>query len=101
MKRRHLIVFSLLLLSVLATDLPPKTDGESCVQTSQCSDGEGWYSECIDATCQHKSIWPLRVREWLGVFLLFILLGLANIGGIGGGGLIIPICIACFGLSTR
>ena len=30
-----------------------------------------------------------------------ILLALANIGGIGGGGLIIPICISLFGFGTR
>jgi hypothetical protein len=34
------------------------------------------------------------------VLLLPILLGLANNGGVGGGGLIIPICIAMFGFST-
>lgn len=32
--------------------------------------------------------------------LLPILLGIANNGGIGGGGLIIPVCIAFFGFST-
>jgi uncharacterized membrane protein YfcA len=40
-------------------------------------------------------------REWFGLAMFFILLGLANIGGIGGGGLIIPICIAMFGTTTR
>jgi len=34
------------------------------------------------------------------VILLPILLGIANNGGIGGGGLIIPVCIALFGFST-
>jgi uncharacterized membrane protein YfcA len=40
-------------------------------------------------------------QEWIGLVMFFILLGLANIGGIGGGGLIIPICIAMFGTTTR
>lgn len=35
--------------------------------------------------------------EILGILILPILLGLANNGGVGGGGLIIPICIALFG----
>lgn len=39
--------------------------------------------------------------EYAGIIVLMILLGMANIGGIGGGGLIIPVCIAMFGMSTR
>jgi hypothetical protein len=38
--------------------------------------------------------------EMIGIMILPILLGLANNGGIGGGGLIIPISIAMFGFTT-
>jgi len=39
--------------------------------------------------------------EWIGIFVLMVALALSNIGGIGGGGIIIPIAIAMFGMSTR
>ena len=39
--------------------------------------------------------------EWIGIFILMVLLALSNIGGIGGGGIIIPIAISLFGMSTR
>lgn len=38
--------------------------------------------------------------EYVGIVTLPILLGLANVGGIGGGGLIIPLAIGCWGFNT-
>ena len=43
---------------------------------------------------------PPNRLEVLAIFILPGLLGLANNGGVGGGGLIIPICIAFFGFTT-
>jgi hypothetical protein len=43
---------------------------------------------------------PLLGIEVAAIVLLPILLGLANNGGIGGGGLIIPVAIAMFGFTT-
>ena len=40
-------------------------------------------------------------EEIVGIIVLPILLGISNVGGIGGGGLIIPVSIAFFGFSTR
>jgi uncharacterized membrane protein YfcA len=42
---------------------------------------------------------PLGI-EIAAIAILPMLLGLANIGGIGGGGLIIPVAIAMFGFTT-
>jgi len=39
--------------------------------------------------------------EWIGIFVLMVLLAMSNIGGIGGGGIIIPIAISMFGMATR
>lgn len=50
--------------------------------------------------CQHKGVWPPNGQEWGGIVLLPILLGFANCGGVGGGGLIIPVAIALFGFNT-
>jgi len=43
---------------------------------------------------------PPNYLEVCAILILPILLGLAFNGGIGGGGLTIPICIAMFGFST-
>ena len=51
--------------------------------------------------CRHKNIFPFLTEEIAGIIILPILLGISNIGGIGGGGLIIPVSIALFGFSTR
>ena len=37
----------------------------------------------------------------IGIVTLPLLLGLANMGGIGGGGLVIPLAIGCWGFSTN
>ena len=43
---------------------------------------------------------PPNSLEIVGIIILPLLLGFANNGGIGGGGLIIPVCITMFGFST-
>jgi len=40
--------------------------------------------------CDHKDLWPLKPIEWLGSFLFAIVMLLSNVGGIGGGGIAIP-----------
>ena len=44
---------------------------------------------------------PFLTEEIVGIIVLPILLGVSNIAGVGGGGLIIPVAIALFGFSTR
>ena len=42
----------------------------------------------------------MTMLEIVGTVILPILLGFSNVGGLGGGGLIIPICVGMFGFST-
>jgi hypothetical protein len=51
--------------------------------------------------CRHKDIFPIYPREFIGVVLLPVLLGMANVGGIGGGGLIIPFLMTFWGFDTK
>jgi uncharacterized membrane protein YfcA len=50
-----------------------------------------------DLTCVHKDLFPLLWEEYMGSVLLFIVIGLAAASGIGGGSLIMPIALVCFG----
>ena len=44
----------------------------------------------------HKALFPLLAQEWVGIVCLTIGISLANIGGIGGGTLFVPIVILLF-----
>jgi hypothetical protein len=50
-------------------------------------------NECIDNKCIHKEFFPYTAREVMGGLLIMVGSALSNAGGIGGGGLIIPILI--------
>lgn len=43
----------------------------------------------------------MQPSEVLGIFVLTSLTVLANVGGIGGGGIIIPVTMTMFGFSTK
>ena len=58
------------------------------------------FAACTNGLCVHKAVFPATGLEIGGVIILPLLLGFANNGGIGGGGLIIPVCIFMFGFNT-
>lgn len=64
------------------------------------SDCANQFYNCINSMCVHKNVFPLTGPEIAGTIILPLLLGFANNGGVGGGGLIIPVCIALFGFNT-
>lgn len=68
------------------------------MDVSECSGAP--FAICSDGVCLHKHINPILFSEYIGILTLPLLLGLANVGGIGGGGLIIPLAIGCWGFST-
>lgn len=39
--------------------------------------------------------------EFFGIITLGIILALSNMGGIGGGGAVVPLCMTFFGFGTR
>ena len=51
--------------------------------------------------CEHKSIFPISKTEFFGLFVLSALIGMANVGGIGGGGITVPIVAICWGFTTK
>ena len=56
-----------------------------------------------DATkyCVHKKLWPLTPKEWIGTFVFAFIKLLSIVGGIGGGGVAIPLAMYFFGLSFK
>jgi hypothetical protein len=51
--------------------------------------------------CTHKGIFPMYLPEFLGFLILPALVGLANVAGIGGGGITVPIVMICWGFTTK
>jgi uncharacterized membrane protein YfcA len=71
---------------------------ELCSHMNDCSNAP--FSVCTRGVCEHKGVYPLLTTEIIGIIMLPMLLGLANIGGIGGGGLVIPLAMGCWGFGT-
>ena len=44
-----------------------------------------------DGVCMHKGIWPPPTMDFIGTFVLIIIMALATMGGIGGGGVVVLI----------
>ena len=54
-----------------------------------------------DLQCVHKDVFPLEILEFFGSMILGIMVALSNAGGIGGGGIIVPIAIVFFRFRTK
>ena len=55
----------------------------------------GWET-CGQNLCIHKQLFPLKELEFWGFMAVFGCLWFANMGGMAGGGLVVPISIAFF-----
>lgn len=45
----------------------------------------------FDGKCTHKGIWPPLTMDFIGTFVLILIMALATMGGIGGGGVVVLI----------
>lgn len=58
-------------------------------------------TETAQMYCKHKDLWPLNAMEWTGTFVFAFVMLLSSIGGIGGGGVAIPLIMYFFNLSFK
>ena len=73
---------------------------ESCEISTDCLKYP--YKVCnSEYYCEHKGIFPMHSQEAIGLAVLAVMLAMANVGGVGGGGLIIPIIMAFFKFTTK
>lgn len=74
-----------------------------CVEDTDC--GKSKFLVCKDVMgsklCKHKPIFPLAPIEISGTIVLMILMALAVMSGIGGGGIIVPLLMVFYKLSTK
>lgn len=80
---------------------------EACVSDMDCFTD---FETCADldiekddliGVCEHKEVFGLLGMEIAGCFVTVFVLFFSNIGGLGGGGAMIPVCIFFFGFSTK
>ena len=86
-------------------------DIQKCSVTTDCTDNP-WY-ECnlpevmdentieMQGICLHKGVFPMEILEYFGIVVFALLMAMANIAGIGGGGVAIPIVMAFFHFNTK
>lgn len=75
-----------------------KNDDEPCNVTSDCIENN-YCSK--NGFCEHKDFFPLADIEIIGILLIFFTSALSNAGGVGGGGLVIPILLLMFKFYTH
>lgn len=51
--------------------------------------------------CAHKDIFPMKPMEFWGLVLTFVILWFTNMGGLGGGGSIVPISMLFFRFDAK
>ena len=90
----NIFIFFLLFTEILSSD--PE---EKCFDFYRC---EAPYEFCDfdKGYCVHKNIWPVHSFEIIWMITLGIIMALCNAAGIGGGGIVIPICIILFKFNT-
>lgn len=49
-----------------------------------------------DLECVHKRVFPIMPLEFVGIYVLAILMALSCMAGIGGGGVVVPMTMVFF-----
>ena len=73
---------------------------EMCVHNEDCRNYP--FEVCGSSLlCEHKDVFPVYSREFLGLLVLSLLMALSTVAGIGGGGVVTPMCMTFFTFSTK
>lgn len=73
--------------------------GETCETDAGC--GTSGFLICPEMLCKHKPVFPLVPIEITGTVVLTILMALAVMSGIGGGGIIVSLLMVFYQLDTK
>lgn len=60
-----------------------------------------WGRRRLDTAAEHKDLFPLDDSDYWGIVLVTLGLMIAASGGIGGGGILVPLFILVFGFSPK
>ena len=77
--------------------------GKACAADSECLDEFEYCDLDVEtgAVCAHKDLTSVLAIEIVGLIITALLIFYTNLGGIGGGGIVIPITIFFFGFDMK
>jgi hypothetical protein len=85
-----------LFLSIVTADA-----GDPCTTNADCGKFEHCSINGASGACVHKDVFPGEPLEIAGIICISILMLLCTAGGIGGGVVVAPMCIAMLGFGTK
>jgi hypothetical protein len=108
-------IITLLLLSIVYADedanevndddlkeVTTVLDGKTvCATQVQCGNDGFYFCDDEKKVCIHKDIFPMLPIEIGGTVVLMLLQTLAVMSGLGGGGIIVPLCMAFFSYDVK
>lgn len=75
--------------------------GEGCAVDLDCGT-DGWeYCDTDLQKCVHKKLYPMKTIEIYGIIVMTIMIMMAVIAGIGGGGIMVPLLMIFFNMQTK
>ena len=89
------ILFTLLVIAKSSKE--KKLALGECIKDDNCN----YLNVCVNHKCEHKPFLPPSTEEITGAFAITIGSAISNAGGIGGGGLLIPILILMLKFTTH
>lgn len=73
---------------------------EPCASNEDCMNFP--FEMCgTESKCIHKDVFPVYPIEFGGLIIVSVLMAMSTIAGIGGGGLVTPMCMTFFIFNTK
>jgi hypothetical protein len=97
---------TILLALLLAVSIVGAADVMTCETDADCKEVSA-YNICqevegeAEKQCRHKPLFPMEGQEIVGSFVFALIMLLSNVGGIGGGGVAIPLVMVFFNFSMK
>ncbi len=85
-----------ILVCLLSGIVTPTSFLSKCQTNDDCEKAYNDKYICQDQKCVHEAFFPMTLWKILGVFSVIVVSAVANLGGIGGGEIIVPIYIYFF-----
>ena len=98
----HSLAPCMLFVAQIAQAANVARNDKKCVSTSDCLDDFEFCDVALDEpVCAHKDLTSVLAIEIVGCIITLLLVFYTNLGGIGGGGIVIPITIFFFGFDVK
>lgn len=95
----RLSAVQLILLFIAVSLVMPSQFSIACDTTQECNTKVSQNYICENSVCENPSLRSFSFRSFLGYIALFVIAGIANAGGIGGGVILAALFLFIFGFS--